>query len=56
MYKVIKIDLFDDLKDDNDKFAQLLDKGQWDVLRSKLEDPDNKKSMAELVGELMEGR
>ena len=54
--EVIRIDLFDDLREGNQKFANVLDKSSWDVLRSKLEDPDNKKSITELVEELLEGR
>ena len=56
MKELIEIDLFDDLRDGNDKFFQLLDFSQWEVLKAKYADPDNEKSMNELVTELMEGR
>ena len=56
MKTLIEIDLFDDLRDGNDKFFQLLDFSQWEVLKAKYADPDNQKQLEELVTELLEGR
>jgi hypothetical protein len=56
MRRIIDIDLFDALRDGNDQFAQLLDPSQWDVLKSKLDDPTNTKSLETLIKELLDGR
>lgn len=56
MAERIEIDLFDELREGNMKFFSLLDFDQWEVLKAKREDPENKKSLNELVTELLEGR
>ncbi len=55
MDETIEIDLTDDMKDGTDKFFQLLDPDQWEVLKAKLDDPSNEKSIAVLIGELLDG-
>jgi len=52
----IEVDLFDNLREGNQKFFNLLDFGRWQELKSKYEDPTNTRSLPELVGELLEGR
>lgn len=51
----IEIDLFDTTRDGTVKFLRLLDRTNWDVLKAKIEDPDNKKNLNELITEMLEG-
>jgi hypothetical protein len=53
--KVIEVDLFDTNREGNQKFFRLLDSSQWDILREKLKSPDNKLTIEQLIGKLLEG-
>jgi hypothetical protein len=53
--KVIEVDLFDTNREGNQKFFRLLDSSQWDILREKLKAPDNKLTIEQLIGKLLEG-
>lgn len=55
MKKVIEVDLFDTNREGNQKFFRLLDSSQWDILREKLKAPDNKLTIEQLIGKLLEG-
>jgi len=55
MKERIEIDLFDDLREDNQKFFRLLDSAEWEKLKAKAEDPANNKPMEVLIGEMLEG-
>lgn len=55
MKKVIEVDLFDTNREGNQKFFRLLDPSQWDLLREKLKAPDNKLTIEQLIGKLLEG-
>jgi hypothetical protein len=52
----IEVDLFDELREGNQKFFNLFDFGKWEDLKTRYKDPTNSLSLAELVGNLMEGR
>ena len=52
----IEVDFFDSQREGNQKFFNLLDFGRWQELKSTYKDPTNKKSLPELVGELLEGK
>lgn len=52
----IVVDLFDDLREDNQKFFRLLDFGRWEDLKAAYKDPSNTLELSELVGNLMEGK
>lgn len=50
----IIITLKDEFEEENRMFANLLDNKKWDLLVDKYSDPDNKKSINELLKELLE--
>ena len=52
----IVVDLFDDLREDNQKFFRLFDFGRWEDLKAAYKDPSNTLELSELVGNLMEGK
>lgn len=52
----IEVDLFDDLREDNQKFFRLFDYGRWEDLKAAYEDPTNTLSLGELMGNLIEGK
>ena len=52
----IVVDLFDDLREDNQKFFRLFDFGRWEDLKAAYKDPTNTLELSELVGNLMEGK
>jgi len=56
MAEIIKIDMFDNRRLENQYFFNLLDPIKWDKLKQKLKDPSNTKKLDELLKELMEGR
>lgn len=51
----IEVDFFDSLREDNQKFFNLLDPGSWKGLKAVYADPSNSKELGELVGNLMSG-
>jgi len=52
----ILVDLFDDAREDNQKFFRLFDFGRWEDLKAAYKDPSNTLELGELVGNLMEGK
>jgi len=54
--KQIVVDLYDELREDNQKFFRLFDFGRWEDLKAAYKDPTNKLELGELVGNLLEGK
>jgi len=54
--KQIMVDLFDALREDNQKFFRLFDFGRWEDLKAAYKDPSNTLELGELVGNLLEGK
>lgn len=54
--KEIKVDLFDDTREGNKQFANLLDAGKWQQLVWDYDEGRGKKSLDELLEELLESR
>lgn len=54
MEKKIEVDLFEVNREENQMFFRLLDPAKWEALRAKLEDPENKLTIEQLVGQLLE--
>lgn len=53
--KEIIITLKDEFDPDNQRFFRLLEDWRWGQLVESMTDPDNKKTMSELLGEILEG-
>ena len=54
--KEIVIDLVDEFCSGNAAFFKLLEDWRWGQLVESMTDPDNKKTMSELLGEILEGQ
>lgn len=52
----IKIDLFDEVREGNKKFANLVDPSKWQSLISEYDGGRGEKSIDELLTELLESR
>lgn len=52
----IEPDLIDPLKEDNQRFVNLLDPLRWSKLIRDFQNTDDKRSLAEMLEELVEGR
>lgn len=52
----IKVDLFDDTRKGNRRFANLLDQGRWQKLVMEYDEGRGEKSLDELLEELLDGR
>ena len=52
----IKVDLFDEVREGNKKFANLVDSGKWQQLISSYDEGRGEKTLDELLSELLESR
>ena len=50
----IKVDLYDEVREDNKKFINLLDAGKWSQLVMEYDEGRGQKSIDELLEELLE--
>jgi len=52
----IKIDLFDNVREENKKFANLVDNARWQQLISEYDEGRGEKTLDELLAKLLESR